>query len=126
MEENKARKKRKRDQSQQTRQTFLCVQLVVESVAKKLDCTAIAGAAPQTNEYKLTTHWRKLNCLPRQQQQQQQQQRQCQVLCFIFVNVCTRTHCPFIVPKSSETIHYAEFQIVVQLLNIHFLTLRLI
>ena len=43
-----------------------------------------------------------------------------------FVSVCTRTHCPFIVPKSSETKHHAEFQIVVQFWNINFLTLRLI
>ena len=38
----------------------------------------------------------------------------CHVLCFTFVSVCTRTHCPFIVPKSSETIHHAEFQAVVE------------
>ena len=30
-----------------------------------------------------------------------------------------RTHCPFIVPKSSETKDQAEFQIVVQFLNIN-------
>ena len=46
-------------------------------------------------------------------------------LCFPLVTVCTRTHCPFIVPKSEETKH-AEFQIVVQFWNICFLTLRLI
>ena len=50
----------------------------------------------------------------------------CHVLCFPFVSVCKRTHCPFIVPKSSETKHHAEFQIVVQFWNIYFLTLRLI
>ena len=27
----------------------------------------------------------------------------CQVLGFPFVSVCTRTHCPFIAPKSSDT-----------------------
>ena len=50
----------------------------------------------------------------------------CHVLCFPFVSVCTRTHCPFIVPKSSETKHHAEFQLAVQFWNIYFLTLRLI
>ena len=34
----------------------------------------------------------------------------CHVLCFPFVSVYTRTNCPFIVPKSSETKHHAEFQ----------------
>ena len=49
----------------------------------------------------------------------------CHVLCFPFVSVCTRTHCPFIVPKSSETKDHAEFQIVVQFWNIYFLHHRL-
>ena len=44
----------------------------------------------------------------------------CHVLCFHFVSVCTRTHCPFIVPKSSETKDSAEFQIVVQFWSIYF------
>ena len=38
--------------------------------------------------------------------------------CFVFCfceRTYTHTHCPFIVPKSSETKHHAEFQIVVQL-----------
>ena len=45
---------------------------------------------------------------------------------------CERMHAcplrpgPFIVPKSSETEHHAEFQIVMQFWNIYFLTLRLI
>ena len=49
----------------------------------------------------------------------------CHVLCFPFVNKWTCTHCQFIAPKSSETKHHAEFQIVVQFWNIYFLTLRL-
>ena len=45
---------------------------------------------------------------------------------------CERMHAyplrpgPSIVPKSSETKHHAEFQIVMQVWNIYFLTLRLI
>ena len=52
----------------------------------------------------------------------------CHVLCFPFVSVCTaRVPTAYsLVPKSSETKHHAEFQIVVQFGNIHFLTLRLI
>ena len=51
--------------------------------------------------------------------------------CFV-VSFCERMHTyplrpgPFIVPKPSETKHHAEFQIVMQFLNIYFLTLRLI
>ena len=49
--------------------------------------------------------------------------------CFV-LSFCERMHSyplrpgPFIVPKSSDTKHYAEFQIVMQFWNIYFLTLR--
>ena len=51
--------------------------------------------------------------------------------CFV-LSFCERMHSyplrpgPFIVPKSSETKHHAEFQIVMQFWYIYFLTLRLI
>ena len=51
--------------------------------------------------------------------------------CFV-LSFCERMHSsplrpgPFIVPRSSETKHHAEFQIVMQFWNIYFFTLRLI
>ena len=49
--------------------------------------------------------------------------------CFV-LSFCERMHAYlptayFIVPKSSERKHHAEFQLVVQVWNIYFLTLRL-
>ena len=49
---------------------------------------------------------------------------------FFVLSLCERMHsyplCPgsFIVPKSSETKHHAEFQKVMQFWNIYFLTLH--
>ena len=52
----------------------------------------------------------------------------CHVSCFPFVSVCTCTQCARAtsLPKSSETKHHAEFQIVMQFWNIYILTLHLI